>query len=107
MNLGVTDSLPEDLRNTGRPNLGGSITTASGLVFVGATDDSRFRAFDGRNGELLWEVELTAPNHSVPVTYMGADGKQYLVFPSTGGSFLRDPAANDALIAYSLPEGEE
>jgi quinoprotein glucose dehydrogenase len=107
VNLGVTDSLPEDLRNTGRPNLGGSITTASGLVFVGATDDSRFRAFDGRNGELLWEVELTAPNHSVPVTYMGADGKQYLVFPSTGGSFLRDPAANDALIAYSLPEGEE
>ncbi len=103
VNLGVTDSLPEELRDTGRPNLGGTIATASGLVFVGATDDSRFRAFDGRTGELLWEILLDAPNHSVPVTYLGDDGKQYLVFPSTGGSFLRDPAANDALIAYRLP----
>jgi quinoprotein glucose dehydrogenase len=103
VNLGETDSLPEGKRDTGRPNLGGTIATASGLVFVGATDDSRFRAFDGRSGKLLWSVKLPAPSHSVPVTYMGRDGKQYLVFPATGGSFLQDPAADDELIAYALP----
>jgi quinoprotein glucose dehydrogenase len=79
------------------------IATASGLVFVGATDDSRFRAFDARTGQLLWSIKLPAPNHSVPVTYLGRDGKQYLVFPATGGSFLQDPASSDELIAYALP----
>ncbi|MFL6774869.1 MAG: PQQ-binding-like beta-propeller repeat protein [Sphingomicrobium sp.] len=103
VNLGETDSLPEGKRNTGRPNLGGTIATASGLVFVGATDDSRFRAFDARTGKLLWTADLPAPNHSVPVTYTGHKGKQYVVFPATGGSFLQDPAAADDLIAYSLP----
>jgi quinoprotein glucose dehydrogenase len=103
VNLGETDSLPEAKRHTGRPNLGGTIATASGLVFVGATDDSRFRAFDARTGQLLWSIKLPAPNHSVPVTYLGRDGKQYLVFPATGGSFLQDPASSDELIAYALP----
>ena len=46
--LGVTDSLPADKQNTGRPGIGGSIATAGGLVFVGTTDDKRFRALDGR-----------------------------------------------------------
>ena len=103
VNLGETDSLPEGKRHTGRPNLGGTIATASGLVFVGATDDSRFRAFDARTGKLLWSVNLPAPSHSVPVTYMGKNGKQYVVFPATGGSFLQDPATSDELIAYALP----
>ena len=47
--LGVTDSLPEDKRNTGRPGNGGTIATAGGLIFVGATDDARFRAFDAKD----------------------------------------------------------
>ena len=48
--LGVTDSLPPDKQKTGRPGNGGSIATAGGLVFIGATDDNRFRAFDARTG---------------------------------------------------------
>ena len=51
--LGVSDNLPEDIRRTGRPNVGGSIATAGGLVFIGATDDSRFRAFDAATGRAL------------------------------------------------------
>ena len=51
--LGVTDSLPPDKQNTGRPGNGGSIATAGGLVFVGATDDARFRAFDAKTGKEL------------------------------------------------------
>lgn len=101
--LGVTEGLPPDKQNTGRPNLGGSIVTASGLVFVGATDDGRFRAFDARTGTELWTVKLPGPNHSVPITYLGRDGKQYVVFPATGGSFLEDPATSDSLMAFALP----
>jgi quinoprotein glucose dehydrogenase len=47
--LGVTDSLPPDKQNTGRPGNGGSIATAGGLVFIAATDDARFRAFDAKS----------------------------------------------------------
>jgi quinoprotein glucose dehydrogenase len=49
--LGVTDNLPADKQKTGRPNIGGSIATAGGVVFIGATDDSRFRAFDAKRSE--------------------------------------------------------
>lgn len=73
--LGVTDSLPTDKQKTGRPGNGGTITTASGLVFVGATDDSRFRAFDARTGQELWTVKLGAAAHAVPMTYQGGDGR--------------------------------
>ena len=66
--LGVTDSLPEDKQNTGRPNIGGSIVTAGGVVFIAATDDSRFRAFDAKTGKLLWTVKLEAAGHATPMT---------------------------------------
>lgn len=101
--LGVTDSLPADKQNTGRPNLGGSIVTAGGVVFIGATDDGRFRAYDAKSGKELWATKLSAPNHSVPITYVGRDGRQYVVLPATGGSFLEDPATDDALVAFALP----
>jgi quinoprotein glucose dehydrogenase len=101
--LGITESLPPDKQKTGRPNSGGPIVTASGLIFIGATDDSRFRAFDAKTGKELWVEKLPAGSHSVPVTYLGRNGKQYLVFPSTGGSLLQDPALSDSLFAYALP----
>jgi len=101
--LGVTDALPVEKQRTGRPSSGGPIVTASGLVFIGATDDSRFRAFETKTGRELWTEKLAASSHSVPVTYLGRNGKQYVVFPSTGGSLLQDPAADDALLAYALP----
>ena len=101
--LGITESLPADKQHTGRPSSGGSIVTASGLVFIGATDDARFRAFDARNGKELWTIKLPAGSHSVPATYMGKNGKQFVVFPATGGDFIEDPGADDELFAYALP----
>jgi quinoprotein glucose dehydrogenase len=101
--LGVTDSLPEGSRNTGRPSLGAPLTTASGLTFIGATDDSRFRAFDTATGKEIWAFRLDYSAHASPISYRGKDGKQYVAVVATGGSFLRSPANGDSLVAFTLP----
>jgi quinoprotein glucose dehydrogenase len=101
--LGVTDTLPPDKQKTGRPGNGGSIATAGGLVFVGATDDSRFRAFNAKTGEELWVVKLGAAAHATPSTYQGRDGRQYVVITSTGGGFLDAPTQDDSITAFALP----
>ena len=100
--LGVTDTLPPDKQKTGRPGNGGSIATAGGLVFVGATDDSRFRAFDAKTGKEVWTVKLGAAAHATPSTYQGRDGRQYVVITSTGGGFLDAPTADDSITAFAL-----
>lgn len=101
--LGVSGNLPTELQRTGRPNVGGSIATAGGLVFIGATDDSRFRAFDAASGRELWTAKLDASAHATPITYLGRSGKQFVVVAATGGSFLGSPVAGDAIIAFALP----
>ena len=101
--LGVTDNLPPDKQNTGRPGNGGSIATAGGLVFIGATDDGRFRGFDAKTGKELWTVKLGAAAHATPSTYLGKDGKQYVVITSTGGGFFDAPVADDSITAFALP----
>jgi quinoprotein glucose dehydrogenase len=100
--LGVTDSLPEGKRNTGRPGLGGAIATASGLVFIGATDDARFRAFDEETGKEIWTVKLPAAAESTPVTYADRQGNQYVAVVATGGGLIGAPLLSDAVIVYSL-----
>ncbi len=101
--LGVSDQLPEAVARTGRPSVGGPIVTAGGLVFIGGTDDSRFRAFDARTGREVWTMRLPASAHATPITYRGQDGKQYVAIVSTGGSFLDSPVASDVLTAFALP----
>jgi quinoprotein glucose dehydrogenase len=101
--LGITDTLPEAEQHTGRPNMGGSVATAGGLVFIGATDDSRFRAFDSKTGKELWVTKIDAGAHSAPVTYQARSGKQYVVVTATGGGFLGDKSSGDAVIAFALP----
>ena len=71
--------------------LGGGITTAGDLVFIGATIDGYFRAFDARNGKRAVGDEARRAAHSIPSTYMGRDGKQYVVITAGGGGFLRSP----------------
>ena len=102
--LGVTDSLPEGKQNTGRPGNGGTIATAGGLVFVGATDDARFRAFDAKTGKELWTVKLPGAAEATPITYQGADGKQYVVITATGGGFFNNPVTGDSVIAFALDD---
>ena len=100
--LGVTDSLPPEKQKTGRPGNGGTIATAGGLVFVGATDDSRFRAFDAKDGKELWTYKLTGAAEATPMTYSGPDGRQYVVIAATGGGFFGNPVTGDSIIAFAL-----
>jgi quinoprotein glucose dehydrogenase len=101
--LGITDDLPADKQKTGRPNIGGSLATAGGLVFIGATDDSRFRAFDSKTGKEVWVTKIDAGAHTAPITYVGKNGKQYVIVTATGGGFLNDRSSADTIIAFALP----
>jgi quinoprotein glucose dehydrogenase len=102
--LGITHSLPPDLQKTGRPGNGGTIATRGGLVFVGATDDARFRAFDAKTGAELWTFTLPAAAQATPMTYRGADGRQYVVITATGGGFFGNPVTDDSVMAFALPK---
>ncbi|MDH4124707.1 MAG: PQQ-binding-like beta-propeller repeat protein [Gammaproteobacteria bacterium] len=87
---------------TGTPSVGGLITTAGDLVFIGATVDGYFRAFDARNGKELWRDRLPAPSQGTPSTYMGRDGKQYVVIGGNGGGYFMRDQTSDEVIAYRL-----
>jgi quinoprotein glucose dehydrogenase len=100
--LGVTDGLPADKQKTGRPGNGGTIATAGGLVFVAATDDARFRAFDAKTGREVWTYKLTGAAEATPMTYQGGDGRQYVVFAATGGGFFNNPVTDDSILAFAL-----
>ena len=69
---------------TGTENYGGPILTAGGLIFIGATNDEYFRAFDKITGEELWKSKLPAGGYATPMTYE-LDGKQYIVIACGGG----------------------
>jgi quinoprotein glucose dehydrogenase len=89
--LGITEALPTDKQRTGGSGSAGPIATAGGLLFVGATNDRRFRAFDARTGEELWAVKLDAQVNANPLTYRAGDGKQYVAV-----------VAGDRLVAFAL-----
>jgi membrane-bound PQQ-dependent dehydrogenase (glucose/quinate/shikimate family) len=101
----VEESEARGVRRTGTQNLGGSVVTAGGLVFIAATTDRLFRAFDAKTGRELWRAKLEAGGHATPMTYRGRDGRQYVVIAAGGGGFLRDLSGelSDTLVAYALP----
>jgi quinoprotein glucose dehydrogenase len=105
--LGVVDELEaKGVHNTGSQNLGGSIVTAGGLVFIAGTTDRRFRAFDSKTGTQLWETRLEANGHATPITFLGKKtGKQFVVVAAGGGGFLRQLSSvlSDTVVAYTLP----
>lgn len=104
--LGVTDELPPGKQNTGRIGFGGPIVTAGGLVFIGATDDKRFRAIDAKTGKELWVTKLDHSAISVPMSYRGRNGKQYVaVVAADGGAGVTDPVTEhkEALVVFALP----
>jgi quinoprotein glucose dehydrogenase len=84
----------------GAPNIGGSVSTGGGVIFIAATQDEMFRAIDARNGKVLWQTRLPAAGHATPMTYLGRDGRQYVVI-AAGGRSLKDKGG-DHFVAFML-----
>ncbi len=90
--LGINEALPEGQQNVGGSGSAGPIVTAGGLVFVGATNDRRFRAFDAKTGKELWVTKVEAAVNANPMTYQGKNGKQYVAVIAT-----------DSVVVFALP----
>jgi quinoprotein glucose dehydrogenase len=86
----------------GAPNIGGSLVTRGGVIFIGATQDKHFRAIDEATGKTLWDVALQAGGHATPMTYLGRDGKQYVLI-AAGGQPGFGTGVGDSFIAWRLP----
>jgi outer membrane protein assembly factor BamB len=92
---------------TGTPNLGGTMTTAGNLVFVGATLDDKFRAFDAATGKELWSYQLDGTAQATAMSFLGTDGKQYIAIASGGPGLLggvHNTASDspDKIVVFSL-----
>jgi quinoprotein glucose dehydrogenase len=100
--LGTLPGQRADAPLLGSPNLGGPIVTAGGLVFVAATADQRLRAYDIETGRELWSAPLPAGGKATPMTYQGADGRQYIAIAAggDGGDFW---GKSDQLVVFALP----
>jgi quinoprotein glucose dehydrogenase len=90
--IGITEALPPERQNTGRPGRAAAIVTGGGVLFVASTDDGRFRALEAATGRELWVDRLESTGNANPMTYVGTDGRQYVVI-----------AATDRVLAYRLP----
>ncbi len=103
--LGEFDELKaRGVPKTGTPNLGGSIVTAGGLVFIGATNDSKFRAFDKDTGEELWMTKVPASAHATPMTFLGPrSGRQFIMIAAGGGNKYNETFSGK-LLAFALPQ---
>ena len=90
----------QGMKNTGSENHGGGVVTGGGIFFIGATHyDGKFRAFDKKTGELLWETVLPFAANATPAVYE-ANGKQYVVVAAGGG---RERPSGAAYLAFALP----
>jgi quinoprotein glucose dehydrogenase len=86
---------------TGTENYGGPAITAGGVLFIGATNDEKFRAFDMKTGKKLWEVSLPAGGYATPASYV-VNGRQFVVIAAGGGKM--GTKSGDTYVAYALPD---
>jgi quinoprotein glucose dehydrogenase len=99
----VPELMAKGIPQTGADSYGGPVITKSGLLFIAGTKDGKLRAYDKKNGKLLWDVKLPAAAFATPSTYE-LNGKQYLVI-ACGGTKLGSKAG-DSYIAFALPDKE-
>jgi quinoprotein glucose dehydrogenase len=98
----IPELMARGIPPTGTENFGGTIVTAGGLVFIGATKDEKFRAFDKLTGKVLWEHQLNAGGYAAPCTY-AVGGRQFVVIAAGGGGKL-NTKTGDAFVAFALPQ---
>jgi len=89
------------MRNTGSDNYGGPVVTASGLLFIGATNfDKKFHAYDKLSGKLLWEATLPAAGNATPSIYQ-INGREFVVIVCGGGK--NGAPSGSSIVAFALP----
>jgi quinoprotein glucose dehydrogenase len=99
--LGLNETLPAGKQNVGSPGAGGPMVTGGGLLFIGATNDGRFRAFESKTGKELWSTKLDYNITAIPMTYQGKNGKQYVAVVAAAGGTRG--ANNESLVVFALP----
>lgn len=103
--LGEYPELVEQgIPNTGTLNYGGAVSTAGGLVFIAATADEKFRAFEKSRGKLLWEYNLPAGGYATPSIYM-QNGRQFVALVAGGGG-KNKTKSGDYVMVFALPEND-
>jgi quinoprotein glucose dehydrogenase len=101
----IPELAAKGLTGTGSENYGGSVVTAGGLLFIGATNfDRLFRAYDKRNGKLLWQTTLPAAGNATPAVY-AVNGRQYVVIAAGGGK--SGQRSGGSYVAFALPEKQD
>jgi glucose dehydrogenase len=109
----LSDEYGAGAKGHGAPNIGPSLATAGGLVFIGATSDNRFRAFDAKTGKELVTLKMASSSTAAPLTYVGKDGRQYVVVAAGGPGHAKYRSASDqnvyheTLVAFALPKPGE
>jgi quinoprotein glucose dehydrogenase len=98
--LGNDPVFPHGKEDSGTENYGASVITKGGLLFIAATKDGKFRAFNKKTGKLLWEATLPAPGYATPSVYE-LNGKQYIVIACGGGKM--NTQSGDSYVAFALP----
>lgn len=88
---------------TGTQVYGGPVVTKGGLVFIASTQDEKIRAFDKKNGKVLWEAKLPAAGYATPSVY-SCKGKQYIVIACGGGKV--GSKSGDQYVAFALPQNQ-
>jgi quinoprotein glucose dehydrogenase len=109
--LGALDvEYGEKAKEIGATNIGPSLVTRGGVVFIGAATDDRFHAYDTASGKLLWQTKMATSSNAGPMTYISKDGRQYVVIAAGGPGNARRRSANDnfvfhqTLVAFALPK---
>ena len=101
----VAETFPEltarGIPPTGTENYGGPVVTAGGIIFIAASKDEMFRAFDQKTGKILWQTKLPAAGYATPATYM-VNGQQFVVIACGGGK--SGTKSSDAYVAFALPK---
>ena len=105
----LEDEYGERGKQSGATNIGPSLVTRGGVVFIGAATDERFHAYDTKSGKLLWQTKMSTSSNAGPMTYVGKDGRQYVVIAAGGPGNARRRSANEnfafhqTLVAFALP----
>ena len=109
----LSDEYGAGAKGYGAPNIGPSLATGGGLVLLGTTSDNRFHIFDQKNGKELATIKMAASSTAAPLTYVGKDGRQYVVVAAGGPGHARyrSPGDNivyhETLVAFALPKPGE